>query len=135
MAEIKGTFETFVKSERDRLAQEREQELTNKRKAEDRLNPIAREFEAIEAYERVKRGKGERKPRATGTRGRRGGKRQEVLDLIRQYPEGLVARQVAERLGVFDEKQQSQINAALHNLKKQGHLQQEGRGGPYVAVA
>ena len=63
------------------------------------------------------------------------GKWREVLELVRAHPNGLFAREVAQELGVSDDKQQAAVNAALFNLKKQGFLSQEGRGGRYVAVA
>ena len=115
------------------FAQLREKYEAQRKEARASLDEAEGWLRGLDALDRERRSKQpslplEGKPRAVR------GKRQEVLDLFKQHPDGLLARQVAEKLGVSDKKQQSAVNAALHNLKKQGFLTQEGRGGQYVTA-
>ena len=61
-------------------------------------------------------------------------KAEEVLELFKRILTACSRARWAEKLGVSDDKQQAAVNAALFNLKKQGFLTQEGRGGQYVAA-
>jgi hypothetical protein len=131
------TFETIIAEERGRLSKAREDAYAERQAAQDKLDSIERELAAINAYEQVKAGKAlhatERKPRAaSGTRApREGSRKQEVLDLVNAHPDGLLSKQVIEKLGAKGDKAKTGgINNALNALKHSGSIQQpDGRGG------
>jgi hypothetical protein len=76
------SFESMIEKERDRLSKSREQLLAQQKEIQTALDGIDREMDAIGAYESVKTGK----PKATRTRGRRGGRRIEILALLQKKP-------------------------------------------------
>ena len=85
------------------------------------------------------RGKPISQPRATrapgAPRGKRGERRAELLELIRQHPDGLTADQINQSLNATDKKDKQAIANLLANMKKEGALHQEQRRGPYVIPA
>src|SRR6266568_3942631 len=66
-APMPETFETFIASERERLANERTTLLAQQTELAAKLAAITREFEAIDAYEAAKKGKAA-PARASGNR-------------------------------------------------------------------
>jgi hypothetical protein len=132
-----GTFETMIQNERERLIKAREDAQARLEEIQKEIADIDREFEAIEAYERVKAdklrkgvapSKGEAASKKPGQRARRGERQQEVLDLVGQHPDGLTRSEILERLGVKgDKKAEASISNALNNLKKAGRLGSEGK--------
>ena len=132
---MQQTFETFIEQERTRLTQAREDALAKKQEAEDQLAAIDTEFGAIAAYEAAKKGKpasagAEKKRRAP----RQSGKRNEILKLVQQYPDGVTAGELKDKLGIRGNKQGEQsVSNALSALKKAGQLTLEG--GKYIAAA
>jgi hypothetical protein len=116
------TFEEMVEKERERLTQARKDAETQLQEVQDKIADIDREFEAIEAYERIKAQKteeGEAASKKSGQRARRGERQQEVLDLIGQHPDGLTRSEILERLGVKgDKKAEASVSDALDILKK-----------------
>src|SRR3954469_5178492 len=86
------TFETMIQKERERLTKDRQNALDRLEEVNEEIAAIDREFEAIEAYERVKAGKAQKGsgPEQSGRqRARKGSRQQELLDLIGQNPDGL----------------------------------------------
>src|SRR5918911_1139445 len=81
-----GNFAEYVARERDRLHAEREQIFTQQEELQRELDAINREFAAIDAYETAKTGKAARQqaPAARQPRARRGSRREDFLELIRQ---------------------------------------------------
>src|SRR3954451_8755230 len=133
-----GTFETMIQNERERLIKAREDAQAQLEKIQKEIADIDREFEAIEAYERVKADKPQKgvaasKGGATSKkpgrqRARRGERQQEVLDLIGQHPDGLTRSEILAEFGVKgDKKAEASISNALNNLKKDGRLGSEGK--------
>ena len=93
------TFEMFVQRERSRLHGEREAVFSQQQELEKKLAGINRELAAIDAYETAKSGKGAAAARpATGRgsapRARRGSKREQLLQLIKQTGSGLARKDI-----------------------------------------
>src|ERR1051325_8745644 len=97
-------FGEFIDQERQRLHRERDDVHRQRQELENKLAEIERELEAIGAYEAVKTGKRTTPPRgqAVGRRGgsqsRRGSRREALLLLIRQNPDGLRRGEILERM-------------------------------------
>src|SRR5688572_28710870 len=100
------TFAEYIQRDRDRLNAEREAIFTQQRELESKLAEINREMAAIDAYEHTKTGKqaasGQRKgsSRRGPSAGRRGSKREALLQLIRDNPSGLGRGDILERMGL-----------------------------------
>jgi hypothetical protein len=137
-----ATFATFIKKERARLDKARKDALANKAAVDKELDSIEREFAALDAYQQAKgapakraaakRVAGKRGPGKTARRtGRRGEKRQAVLDLIRQNPVGLSRGEILVQMGVKGNKSAEQsVSNALSALKKSDKV--NSREGKYV---
>ncbi|HUF55390.1 MAG TPA: hypothetical protein VMM55_02395 [Thermohalobaculum sp.] len=125
-------FEEFVRKEREGLSRRRN-ELIDQRKDLDRqIQEIEREFAAVEAYERAKKGGGAT-PVASGSR-RRTGIRQNVLEVIKRNKGGIKRADILDKMSVKGDKRAEQsISNALSNLKKQGHITLED--GAYKPAA
>ena len=120
------TFGEFVARERDRLHREREAVFTQQQELEAKLRELNQELSAIDAYESAKSGRSvalatHRRP--TAARGRRGSKREQLLDLMRQHPEGLERKDILERLGLKGDKPgEMSVSNALTALTKASQL-------------
>jgi len=131
-------FANVIQQERETLRRERE-ELQKK------LAEIDRELQAIDAYEATKSGKAKsplrRQVRARPTRTRTqrrtrqpkaaaplGSKRQEVLRVITENPDGLRRREILARLGLKGNKTgEMSISNALTALTKSHQLDRRDR--------
>ncbi len=130
------TFATYIAREREEIQKGREDLLAKRREIDEKLQSLDRRWEAAEAYEATLRGKPAPKAhaaRAPGApRGKRGERRAELLDLIRQHPDGLTADQINHSLNATDKRDKQAIANLLANMKKEGTLHQEQRRGPYI---
>jgi hypothetical protein len=135
------TPETQFTEWREHFAKQREDLLAKRAEIDEQIAEIDRELEGIRAYEQVKAGKGyhpqptERRPRASSgapRKTRETGRRNEILDLLKKHPKGLMASQVAEKLGVTDQQGKQYIATTLSTLKTKKVLVNEGRGAPYA---
>lgn len=132
------TFEAFIAQERERLGKNRETFEARLRDAQAELEKIDNELRAIDAYERVKKGepepqaKKERAPRAP-SQGRRGGKREALIELLKDNPDGLTRGEILEKMGLKDDKAGAMsVSNALTNMVK---ANQVGRNDKkYVAA-
>ena len=128
-----GTFGEFVARERERLNAAREAIVTEQRELDAKLAGIDREFAALDAYEAAKSGKVVPPPRAraarSAERGRRGGRREELVELIRQHPEGLARKDILAAMGLKGDKSgEMSVSNALTALTKAGQVvRAEGR--------
>jgi hypothetical protein len=127
-----GTFAEFVARERERLNAEREAVIAEQRALEAKLAGIDREFAALDAYEAAKSGKAAPslpRARAVAPRGPRGGRREALLELIRQHPDGLARKDILERMGLKGDKSgEMSVSNALTALTKAGQVvRAEGR--------
>ncbi len=109
----------------DFFAQQREMFEKQRDDARAQLEEAQAELRALDAYAQAKKGKpapapgGEkksRKPRQTG-------KRVEVFKLVEQYPDGVTAGELKDKLSIRGDKSEEQaLSNALSALKKAGQL-------------
>lgn len=131
-------FSGFMARERDRLRAEREQIFTQQEELQRKLDEINREFSAIEAYESAKTGKAARSGSASAGGGRqqrvrRGSRREELLNLIREG-NGLSRGEILERMGLKGDKSgEMSVSNALTALTKRNQVRREG--GKYLPAA
>lgn len=120
---MEETFESFMQKERDRLTKAREEIYNQQQALQTKLDAINREMTAIEAYAAAKAGKplptvSAPQPRRSGG-GRKGEKRQAVLDVINAAPDGISRGEIIEKMGAKGDKSQEQsISNALSAMKK-----------------
>lgn len=133
-----ATFANFIKKERARLDKARKDALASKAAVESELASIEQELVALDAYRQAKDAPTGRTPArragANGARrapGRRGEKRQAVLNLIQQNPVGLSRGEILDRMGVKGNRSAEQsVSNALSALKKADKV--NSREGKYV---
>lgn len=128
-------FSEFIQQERERLNREREDVLRQHQELDNKLAEIGRELEAIEAYEAVKTGRAITSSRRQAGSGRsrsqapRGSRREALLQLIRENPNGLRRGEILERMGLKGDKAgEMSISNALTALTKSNQVsRQQGR--------
>jgi hypothetical protein len=126
-------FADVMRQERERLDQERQAIFNQQQELENKLAAINREMDAINAYEAAKTGKQAataRQARGGGrTRARRGSKREQLLELIRQHPDGLARKDILEKMGLKGDKSgEMSVSNALTALTKTNQVSRhEGR--------
>ena len=120
------SFSDYISRERERLSREREEISNQKRELDGRLAEIDREFQALDAYQTAKTGKPSSTPRMqTQRRGRRGSRREELLNLIREG-NGISRREILERVGVKGDKAgEMSVSNALTALAKGNQVRRE----------
>ena len=121
---VEQRFADIIKEERERLRREREEIFNRQRELQDKLASLNRELAAIDVYETAKSGKqtAATAPRSAGMRrGRRGSRREALLQLIGENPEGLTRGQILERMGLKGDKsgEMSVSNALTALIKRQ----------------
>jgi hypothetical protein len=128
-------FAEFVARERERLHGEREAVLVSQRELEAKLAGIDRELSALDAYEATKSGKPAlTQPRARAPRARRHGRREKVLEVIRQHPDGLARKDILERMGLRGDKSaEMAVSNALTALAKANQIRR-GEDRKYMPV-
>ena len=125
-------FEEYVRKEREELTRRRDEINRQKQELDGRLKEIEREFAAVEAYERAKKGGGAGVSPTGGKR--RTGVRRNVLEVIKRHRDGLKRAEILEQMKVKGDKRAEQsVSNALSNLKKQGEVRLED--GVYKAAA
>ena len=132
------TFAAFIERDRDRLNNERETIFNQQHELELKLTAINRELAAIDAYESAKSGKAPaaaRQVRASRapSRGRRGSKRDALMQTIRQYPDGLTRGEILEKMGLKGDKSgEMSVSNALTALTKANQISR--RDGKYISA-
>jgi len=132
-----GNFSDYITRERDRLHAEREAVFTQQEELQKKLDEINREFQAIEAYESAKTGKAARPTSGRGSRGpqrgRRGSKREGIMQAIREAASGLSRGELLEKLGLKGNKSgEMSVSNALTALTKSSQVRRDG--GKYHAT-
>jgi len=132
-----ATFATFMKKERARLDKARKAALANKAAVDKEVAALERELTALDAYQQAKgaparRATAKRAPgKAPRRTGRRGEKRQAVLDLILKNPVGLSRGEILAQMGVKGNRSAEQsVSNALSALKKSEKV--NSREGKYI---
>src|SRR5689334_13280869 len=115
------TFQTMIQKERERLEKARADAESRLKNIQDEIAGINREFEAIEAYERVKTGKTQQSTKSKESdrkRASRGSRQEELRKLLRDHPDGLTRGEILERLkSKGDKKSEASVSNALANMK------------------
>jgi O6-methylguanine-DNA--protein-cysteine methyltransferase len=119
------TFQAFMKRKRTRLQKARDKAAHKKAEVSRELEALERELTAIEAYDKATGGKA--KPVAKRPRSRTGEKRQAVLEIVSQHPDGLSRGEILNLIGV---KGEQSVSNALSALTKQNQLGK--KDGKYV---
>jgi hypothetical protein len=109
--------------------------LAKRAEIDGQLEALDLRIRAAEIYRATREGRfslpaSGRKTRASSTRAPRGSREQlkrQILDLLKQHPEGLVSNQICASLP----EGAKQIPNVLSVMKKDGVLDQEARRGPY----
>ena len=131
---MSDSFQDFIAKERERLHAEREQILNQQHELEQKLTAINKEMRAVDAYEAAKTGKAPAARQSTGRQGgggRRGSKREQLLELINANPEGLARKDILERIGLKGDKSgEMSVSNALTALTKSNQVTR--REGKYV---
>lgn len=119
---VEQRFADIIKEERERLQREREEIFNQQRQLKDKLAALDRELAAIDVYETAKSGKQTAAAAARGAgmrRSRRGSRREALLQLIGENPEGLTRGQILERMGLKGDKSgEMSVSNALTALIK-----------------
>jgi hypothetical protein len=141
-------FPDFMQRERERLHGEREQILNQQKDLENKLTEIDRELAAIDAYEAAKAGKAatptqpSRGARKSGTtikqssartrpRPQAGSRREALLNVIGENPNGLSRGEIFERMGLKgNQSAEKSVSNALTALTKNNQVSR--REGKYV---
>jgi hypothetical protein len=122
-------FGEFIQRERDRLHRERDDVHRQQQELANKLAEIERELEAIDAYEAAKAGKAsasfrpQARGRSGGSQAPRGSRREALLQIIRENPDGLRRREILERMGLKgDRAGEMSVSNALTALTKSNQV-------------
>jgi hypothetical protein len=120
-------FTSFIEEERARIKAAIKAAKTKRQEADQEIEQLEAQIAAIAAYDTALKGKkAVTEPRAP--RGRRGEKRQTILDLITQHPDGMTRHELIDQMNAHSDKAAEQsISNAPSALKKAGQLTQEGK--------
>jgi hypothetical protein len=134
---VEQRFSDIIKQERERLQREREEILKQQQQLKNKLADLARELEAVDVYETAKTGKqaagAKRQGAGEGRQGRRGSRRDALLRLLGENPDGLTRGEVLERMGLKgDKSSEMSVSNALTALTKRNQLSRTG--GKYRAA-
>ncbi|MDQ0316423.1 hypothetical protein [Amorphus orientalis] len=106
--------------ERSKLLQEAKSEaLANAQKAVEELNALGFNYRLVSD--------GETASASSGTR--RMGIRQEVLEIVKQHPQGIKRADLLAQMAATDKRGRQSVSNALANLKKSGSI--DGDAGVY----
>jgi hypothetical protein len=121
------TFASFIEEERNRIKEAIKAAKAKRQEAEHEIAQLEAETAAIAAYDAARKGKKvSAEPRAP--RGPRGQKRESLLALIAEHPDGMTRGEIIDAMNVHSDKAASQsISNTLAALKKAGRLTQEGK--------
>jgi hypothetical protein len=136
-----GSFADFIVKEREKLTTQRETLREQMAKLEVELSGIDREMQAIDAYEIAKSGRTDMPRRGPARRrgtavvtARRGSKREALLTVIRNNPNGLKRGEIIDKMGLKGDKSgEMSVSNALTALIKNGTI--DRREGKYVALS
>ena len=129
-------FSDYISRERERLNGERDHLFAQRSEIDKKLAEIEKEFQAIDAYDRAKTGKGSGRAAGPGRgRGsRRGSRREAIMEVIRQNPTGLSRGDLLQKMGLKGDKAgEMSVSNALTALSKSNQVRREG--GKYHVAA
>ena len=121
-----NSFSDNIARERERFSRERGEISNQRRELDNRLAAIDREFQALEAYQAVKTGRPSGRRMQTRRRMRRGLRREELLNIIRER-NGLSRGAIVERMGVKGNKSgEASVSNMLTALTRSNQVRREG---------
>jgi hypothetical protein len=128
-------LQSLIEKEYQEVQKAREELLAKRAEIDEQLEALDLRIRAAEIYRATLEGRfsppaSARKTRASSTRAPRGSReelKKQILDLLKQHPEGLVSNQITVALP----RGAKQIPNVLSVMKKDGVLDQEARRGPY----
>jgi len=129
-------FSDYMSRERERLNGERDQLFAQRAEIDKKLAEIEKEFQAIDAYEHAKTGRGSGRAASPGRgRGsRRGSRREAIMEVIRQNPAGVSRGDLLQKMGLKGDKAgEMSVSNALTALSKSNQVRREG--GKYHVAA
>jgi len=129
-------FSDYMSRERERLNGERDQLFAQRAEIDKKLAEIEKEFQAIDAYEHAKTGRGSGRAANPGRgRGsRRGSRREAIMEVIRQNPTGVSRGDLLQKMGLKGDKAgEMSVSNALTALSKSNQVRREG--GKYHLAA
>ncbi len=120
-------FTTFIDQERDRIKEAIKAAKAKRQEAENEIAQLEAEVAAIAAYDAARKGKKvSAEPRAP--RGPKGAKREAILSLIAEHPDGMTRRELIEAMNAHGNTAAEQsISNTLSALKKAERVMQEGK--------
>ena len=120
-------FASFIAEERARIQQAIKAANAKRQEAEREIKKLEAQVAAIAAYDAALKGR-QVSAEPSVPRSRRGEKRQAILDLIAQHPDGMTRRELIDAMNAYGDKSASQsISNALSAMKKAGQLTQGGK--------
>ena len=120
-------FATYIEGQR-KMLKERHSSLIKHKElllaaADKEIREVEKELVAIDAYERAKTGKA---APASTTRVRRGSRREEIVNALRDSPAGMSRGDLLERFGLKGDKSgEMSVSNALTALTKSGQVIRE----------
>jgi hypothetical protein len=121
------TFASFIEQERERIKEAIKAANAKRQEAEDEIGQLEAQIAAIAAYDAALKGK---KPSTAPRtpRGPKGAKRQALLDLIAEHPDGMTRGEIIMAMNARGDQSASQsISNSLAALKTRGRVTQEGK--------
>lgn len=121
------TFTSFIEEERARIKAAIKAAKAKRQEAEAEIEQLEGQLAAIAAYDAALKGKkAVTEPRAP--RGPKGAKREAILSLIAEHPDGMTRAELLTAMSARGDKTASQsISNALSALKKLERVMQEGK--------
>ena len=126
-------FSTYVEAERAKLTEARQSLMAERQSIDARLTALNNEFAAIDAYEAAKTGRaiarvGAATPRSGRTRN--GSRRESILAVLRNAPQGMSRGELLDACGVKGDKAgEGSVSNALSALQKDGRVMRRPLGG------
>lgn len=131
------TLQALIEKEFEQVQKEREDLLGKRAEIDAQLQALDRRLNAAENYRLTLEGKftvqlplqPSKKREATGERAPRGSRdalKNQIIDLIKKHPDGLIAKQINDEFP--DVKGLANVLALL---KKDGTIRQDAKRGPY----
>ena len=135
------TLEALIEKEFQDVQKTREDLLAKKQEIDNQLRALDLRLQAALNYRATLEGKfaqavtRSRKQRTkTGTRAPRGARaklRNQIIEIVKGFPNGITAERINTELQAIDPKARQRIANLLSKMKTDGALLQEGRRSPY----
>ncbi len=127
------SFSDFIAKERERIAGVRGELMGTRRELDAKISELDREMEAITAYEKAKGGTTRRQTAAR--QARPGSRRDAVVAIVAQHPQGLKRGEMLEAMGLKGNKSgEMSVSNALTALVKEKRVVRDQSGAYTIAA-